>query len=135
MARRRDADDELWAQEVAYWDALKRANLTECLAFLHDDVVAWPNGRSAPVTRDGIFQMLVAILPTVRPGSVAIELKRRAVRAVADVGIVCCDIHVQLPPGGSAEPVREKCIHVWARTSEGWKIVGGMTAPLDGREA
>src|SRR5262245_906362 len=104
MARRRDIDDELWAQEVAYWEAMKRANLTECLAFLHDDVVAWPNGRSAPVTRDGIFQMMVAILPTVRPGSVAIELKPRSVRAFTEMGIVCCDVHIRFPPGGKTEP-------------------------------
>jgi hypothetical protein len=131
MARRRDADDELWAQEVAYWDALKRANLTECLAFLHDEMVAWPHGRSAPVTKDGIFQILVAVLPPVRPGAITVELKRRSVRVLGEIGIVCCDVRVQFPPSGGAQPVTEKCIHVWARTSEGWKLVGGMTAPLE----
>jgi ketosteroid isomerase-like protein len=134
MSRRPDADHELWAQEVAFWDALKRADLTGCLSFFHDDVVTWPNGRATPVTKDGIFQMLVAVLPGIRPGSIAVELKRRSVRAFAEMGIVCCDVRVQLTPSGGAEPVTEKCIHVWARTSDGWKLVGGMTAPLGERE-
>ena len=135
MARRRDADDELWAQEVAFFDALKRADLTACLAFFHDDAITWPSGRADPVTKDGIFQMLVAVLPSVRPGSITVELKRRSVRALTEIGIVCCEVRVLLAPGGPTEPVTDKCIHVWARTSEGWKIVGGMGAPLGEREA
>ena len=130
MTRRRDQDDELWSQEVAYWDSLKRADLTGCLAFLHDDIVGWPNGRPAPVTKDGIFQMLVAILPTVRPGSVAIELTRRSVRAFTDFGIVWCEVQVQLRGSAGPEPIREKCVHVWTRTTDGWKIVGSMTSAV-----
>src|SRR5262245_42870536 len=104
MSRRRDQDDELWAQAVAYWDAVKQADLTGCLAFLHDDVAGGPSGRPAPVTTDGVFQMLVAILPTVRPGSVASELTRRWVRAFSDFGIVWCEVQVELRGSAGHEP-------------------------------
>ena len=135
MSTRSTPEDEVWEREVASWEHLKVGDLRSYLSLLHDDVVAWPSHRSAPVNKDAIFQHLVAMLPALQSRALDVELRRLSVRLFDDVGVVHYEAHTRLRgrlgrdlPDGE----RHRFTRTWLRTENGWKLIAGMSAPITG---
>ena len=65
-----------------------------------------------------------------RPESGEVQLKRISVHVQGDVGIAYLQVHWCATTNAGAE-IRfdERVTHPWLRTHEGWKIIGGMSAP------
>ncbi len=135
---RSPSEQDVWAQEVASWEYLKAADLTSYLALLHDDVMAWPDGRSAPLGKNAIFQHLVAILPTLQAHALTVELRPLAIRVFDDVAVVHYEAHTRsaMKPGpGPAYDQTKRYTRTLLRTERGWRLIAAMNAPARSQSA
>ena len=64
---------EVRDREVASWQRLEAADLTGYLSLLHDDVMMRPGDRPSPVGKNGIFQHLVAMLPSLQARALTVD--------------------------------------------------------------
>lgn len=126
--------DELWHQEVAYWEYLKAADLDSYRSLWHEDVIGWPNNQPAPMDKDGIYQLVAGILASLQgPGSS--EIIRRSVRIYGNIGIAYYEAHITVTTkAGEIITTHERFTHTWLRSDNGWQIIGGMSAPLPGAQ-
>ena len=132
------SEQDVWAQEVASWEYLKAADLTSYLALLHDDVMTWPDGRSAPLGKNAIFQHLVAILPTLQAHALAVELKPLSIRVFGDVAVVHYEGRMRStrrPGPGPAYDQTKRYTRTWLRTEHGWRLIAAMNAPVNPQSA
>ena len=130
------SEQEVWEQEVASWEYLKAADLTSYLALLHDDVMAWPDGRSAPLGKNAIFQHLVAILPTLQAHALTVELRPLAIRVFDDVAVVHYEAHTRaaMKPGPAHDQTK-RYTRTWLYTDHGWRLIAAMNAPARSQSA
>jgi hypothetical protein len=129
MTTTRNLEDEVWSAELAYWGYFKAADLASFVACWHDDGVAWAI-QPAPTNKEAIRALLAPLLPTIE--SWEYELKPMSVRVYNNsVGVTIFEAHkhARLVTGAEVTEVT-KAIHTWLRTDNGWKIIGGMEAPL-----
>jgi ketosteroid isomerase-like protein len=126
---------EVWALEDAYWRYVKAGDVTRYLTLWHDDFVGWPCGSEHPGTKATIGDWVKNIkdegvryrYPLTREGSVD----------RGDVVIVYYSTPmISVFPDGRVEgqvngkDEARKLTHTWQRTPNGWKIIGGMCAPV-----
>jgi ketosteroid isomerase-like protein len=132
MTTRSNLEDEVWSQEVAYWDYLKAGDLDSFRSLWHEDVIAWPNNQSSPMNKDGIYQLVVGILAAIQKETATIEIKPISVLVYNnEVGITYYEVHTRAMTTADAEiDTQERFTHTWLKTEDGWKIIGGMSAPL-----
>ena len=132
MTTRGAAEQEVWEREVACWEHLKAGDLKSFLSLIHDDVMAWPNGRPAPVDKNAIFQHLVAILPALQAHALTVELKPLSIRVFDNVGVVQYEAHMRYatkPGGRTVRDETQRYTRTWLRTGQGWQLIAGMSAP------
>lgn len=123
-------EEEVWGGEVAYWDSLKAFDLERYASLWHESVVGWPHGQPAPIGKSVFVQLASGTMATLRPGSGEVQLNRLAVRVQGDVGITHLQVHgCATTTAGDDIRFDERITHTWLRTEEGWKIIGGMSAP------
>jgi Domain of unknown function (DUF4440) len=132
MMARGAAEQEVWEREVASWEHLKAGDVKSFLSLFHDEVMAWPDGRPAPVDKNAIFQHLVAILPMLQAQALTVELTPLSIRVFDNVAVVQYEAHMRYAtkPGGRA--VRDdiqRYTRTWLRTGQGWQLIAGMSAP------
>jgi hypothetical protein len=132
MTTRGAAEQAVWEREVASWEHLKAGDVKSFLALFHDDVMAWPGGRPAPVDKNAIFQHLVAILPTLQAQALTVELTPLSIRVFDNVAVVQYEAHMRYvtKPGGRAvRDETQRYTRTWLRTGQGWQLIAGMSAP------
>ena len=123
--------DEVWNQEVAYWEYLRTDDLESFLSLWHDDVVGWPNNYGEPTDKAGIHQLMSGLVDAIQLESITFDLRPNAVRIFGDIGIVHYEVHIQgFLKAGSDIAVDERITHTSLNTENGWKIISGMSAPL-----
>ena len=131
MTARPDLEDEVWSQEVAYWEYRKAADLDSYLSLWHEDVIGWPNNQSSPMNKDGIHQVVAGKLAAIQLETATVELKPMSVRVFNNVGLAYYEAHTRATTKAGADiATQERFTHTWLRTENGWKIIGGMSAPL-----
>jgi len=132
MTARPNLEDEVWSQEVAYWEYLKAADLDSYLSLWHKDVIGWPNNQASPMNKDGIHQLAAGILAEIQLEPATVELKPMSVRVFNNnVGIAYYEAYTRATTKAGTEiAIQERFTHTWLRTENGWKIIGGMSAPL-----
>jgi ketosteroid isomerase-like protein len=131
MSGTSNAAEEIREQERAYLESMQALNLEAFLAHYHDDLLGWPSDQAEPVDKTAMRQSEVVEMAAIEPGSVAIEMKSMGVRVFGDVGIIYCKVHFSaVMMDGAPITVHSRYIHTWLRTEAGWKIIGGMSAPL-----
>lgn len=132
MTTKSNLEDEVWNQEVAYWEYIKTADLDSFRSLWHDDVIGWPNNKSSPMNKDGIYQLVAGILASIQPETATIEIKPVSVRVYNNnIGITHYEVHTRATTKAGAEiDTQERFTHTWLRTENDWKIIGGMNAPL-----
>jgi ketosteroid isomerase-like protein len=110
-------EEEVWAGEVSYWETLKAFDLDGYTSLWHDSVVGWPHGQPAPIDKSAFVKLAGGAMEVLRPGS-------------GDVGIAYLQVHwCAMTNDGAEIQFDERITHTWLRTHEGWKIIGGMSAP------
>jgi ketosteroid isomerase-like protein len=131
MTTKSSLEDEVWGQEVAYWEYVKAADLDSYLSLWHEEAVGWPNNQLTPMNRSNIYQLVDGALAALDLATYKVELKRMSVHVVGSIGITFYETYTQATMKTGAEiSTRERMTHTWLRTRNGWKIIGGMSAPL-----
>jgi hypothetical protein len=131
MNVRQNSEDEVWSQEVAYVEYLMTADLDSYLSLLHEDFMGWPNNLPAPLNKHNSHQFLTESLSAIQLDSATFEVKPTSVRVFDKVGVVLGEVHTCGITKAGVEIVSyEKFTHTWLLTEDGWKIIGGMSAPL-----
>ena len=126
-----DLTDELWNQEVIYWEYLKATDLEAFLSLWHEGFIGWPNNQPVPINKAGMHKLVEAGFASIQVKSVAHELKPLSVRVFGDIGIVYYEAHASAETKDGQEiATHERYTHTWMRTEKGWKIIGGMSASL-----
>jgi ketosteroid isomerase-like protein len=131
MALEQRPADEVWAQEMAMRECIKAGDLEGYLSFWHADVMDWPKSQAVPITKDGVRQLVSGISGKRQIVSMTSEVKRLSVHVVGDTGIAFYETHMRatLQTGEEIEN-HERVFHTWKRTDEGWRVIGGMSAPV-----
>src|SRR5262245_9337066 len=138
MTPRGPSEQDVWAQEVASWEFLKAGDLTSYLGLLHEDVMAWPDGRSAPLGKNAIFQLLVAILPTLQTRGLTVELKPLSITVFDDVAVVHYEGRTRsasTPGPGPAYAQTKRYTRTWLRSQHGWRLIAAMNALVNPQSA
>lgn len=124
-------EQEVWELELASWNHLRAGDLDSYISMFHEDAVGWPNNQERPLNKAGLRDLNAHILSMVQPNAGAHELRRLSVHAVQDIVIAHFEARGRaVTRAGQEFAVHERFIHTWKRTAEGWRIIGGMSAPV-----
>lgn len=125
------AQAEVWQGEIDYWDRVNSRDLSGYLDLWHPDFTGWPCGAAGPADlsglaefADGWFAGMTARGQRTVPTAEAVIVKNGF--AVTYLSAVTNWTEA----GGASASKREKFVHTWQATDDGWKIIGGMCAPL-----
>ena len=131
MALKPNPEDEVWSQEIAYWGYAKVADLDCFISLWHKDGIGWPNNQPTPVNREGARKHVAEAFEALRLDSLSIDIKPLSVRIYGDVGITYFETRSSVTTkDGTKVSEHDRATHTWLRTEKGWKIIGGMEAPL-----
>jgi ketosteroid isomerase-like protein len=131
MHEESDLKNEIWSQEVAYWEYLKATDIDAFMSLWHDDFIGWPNNQPVLANKAGMHQLVAGGLDAIQIKSVTYELNPLSVRVFDDIGIVYYKAHVVVETvNGEEIATHERFTHTWLHTADGWKIIAGMSASL-----
>ena len=131
MALKPKPEDEVWSQEVAYWRYAETADLDNFISLWHEDGIGWPNNQPAPVNKEGARKHVAEAFDSLQLDSLSIDIKPLSVRIYGDIGITYFETHTSVTTkDGIKVSESDRATHTWLRTDKGWKIIGGMEAPL-----
>jgi len=126
----------VWQGEVDYWNRVNSRDLEGYLDLWHSDFTGWPCGAERPADLSGLeafaedwFAGMAARGQRTTPTAEAVIVKDAF--AVTYLSALT-EWH---EPDGRKATKREKFVHTWQSTPEGWKIIGGMCAPLEAYDA
>jgi len=124
------AQQQVWQGEVRLWAALDARDGRRVMAFMAPEVRGWPCGADHPVdyaalSRSSSAARADAPRRTTVPTPEAVVLGQ-------DFAMTFLSAETQwTDKEGHRQSQRVKVLHSWKPTPSGWKIVGGMCAPLD----
>jgi ketosteroid isomerase-like protein len=131
MASKPKPEDELWNHEIAYWRYAEAADLNNFMSLWHEDGIGWPNNQPAPVNKQDARNHVAGAYDTLRLDSISIDIKPLSVRLYGDIGITYFETRSSVTTkDGIKVTEHDRATHTWLRTNKGWKIIGGMEAPL-----
>lgn len=120
---------QVWELEQAYWRYTKAGDIDGYLTLWHADFVGWSCGQPQPGRKAGVG----GLVRDVREGRrrIAYEIRPLASQLFGDVAVVhyAAEVASEYADGRRAKET-QKITHTWLRGSEGWRIIGGMCAPL-----
>jgi beta-alanine degradation protein BauB len=122
-------EQALWALEHAYWRYVQDNDLSSYSKLWDERFLGWPSVNAAPVHKDHITDWITA---ETSKGLVfkTDELKPASIQVTADTAVVCYWITFQwLDKQGKGTPQTIRITHVWQKTADGWRIIGGMSMP------
>ncbi|MEE4350112.1 MAG: SMP-30/gluconolactonase/LRE family protein [Pacificimonas sp.] len=130
------AQVHVWQGEVDYWDRVNARDLEGYLDLWHTDFTGWPCGAAGPADLSGLaefaegwFAGMAARGQRTVPTAEAVIVKDGFA-----LTYLSADTEWREADGGIANK-REKFVHSWLATPDGWKIIGGMCAPLASYDA
>ncbi len=131
MTERPNPENELWNYEVAYWRYAEAADLDNFISLWHEDGIGWPNNQPAPVNKEGARKHVAESFNALQLDSLSINIKPLSVRIYDDIGITYFETHTSVTTkDGIKVSESDRATHTWLHTDKGWKIIGGMEAPL-----
>ena len=126
-----NAADELEKLERAYLESLQALDLDAFMAHYHDDLLGWPSGQTELVDKTALRQAEATEMAAIKPGSMVINVETMGVKVCGETGIIYCKLdYSAVMNDGALINVHQRYAHTWLRTENGWKIFGGMSAPL-----
>lgn len=125
------ADEQaVWKLETAYWNDVKAADLDKYRDLWHPNFVGWPSSSAQPVRKDHIADWIVAYTKNGQHLQ-WFHLEPAASQAVDNVVVTHYWVtSFWSDSEGKGEPSTIRITHTWIKTSGGWQIIGGMSAPV-----
>ena len=124
------AQQDVWKEELKYWNLRTAGKLDEHMALWHEDVVAWGSALPKPGTKADVRDNVAGILRDTRPGSYTADLEPLVIRLQGEFAFVFYRSHeVRSDLAGNRKEARLRVTHTWWRTPGGWQIIAGMGAP------
>jgi hypothetical protein len=123
------ADEQaVWKQEAAYWNYVKSLDLEKYRNLWHTNFVGWPSSSAQPAKRDHITDWITEFTKNGQRLQ-WYHVEPAASEATENVVVT----HYWLTEfwadkEGNGEPLTFRITHTWIRTSDGWQIIGGMSA-------
>lgn len=121
----------VWAQEQAYWKYCKAMDMNNYLSLWHSSVVGWPSSYPAPSGKDHITDWLT---DRTKKGLTmkSYDLDPLAIQVTDNIAVVHYRVkYFWVDNTGKETPVGSRITHTWIKSGDGWKIIGGMSAPVD----
>jgi ketosteroid isomerase-like protein len=123
-------EQAVWKLESNYWEYVQALDLDRYRDLWHANFVGWPSVSSQPARKDHITDWID--LRTAKGARMKwFSLQPAASQATENVVVT----HYWLTSlwadkAGHGEPSTMRVTHTWIKTAEGWKIIGGMSAPV-----
>lgn len=127
---------EVWQGEVNYWDRVNSRDIAGYLDLWHPDFTGWPCGAEGPADLPGLAEFAEGWFAgmTMRGQRTKPNAEAVIVKDGYAITYLSADTEWRAANGRMASK-REKFVHTWQATARGWKIIGGMCAPLEAYDA
>ena len=123
------AQQEVWKEELTYWNLRTAGKLDEHMALWDGDVIAWGSALPKPGTKADVRDNLAGILRDTRPGSYTVDLDPLGIRIQGEFAFVFYRAHeVRSDLAGNRKESRLRVTHTWRHAPRGWQIIAGMGA-------
>lgn len=126
----------VWQGEEDYWEYVNGRDLKSYFTLWHPNFRGWPCGAEHPADLVGLRRFAAEWFSEMTKAGQSTRPEVEAV--VLDHGFAITYLSartVWTGPDGVKQSKLEKFVHTWKATNRGWKIIGGMCAPLERKEA
>lgn len=130
-----DQQKAVWQGEENYWKFVNGRDLKGYLTLWHPNFRGWPCGAERPADFAGLKRFAAGWFSEMTKAGQSTTPELEAV--VVDKGFALTYLSARTlwtTPDGTKESKLEKFVHTWKATDGGWKIIGGMCAPLDRKQ-
>jgi len=130
-----DQQSAVWQGEENYWKYVNGRDLKSYLTLWHPNFRGWPCGAERPADLAGLGRFAAEWFSEMTKAGQSTTPQVEAV--VVDDGFAVTYLSaatVWTNPDGVKQSKLEKLVHTWKATDDGWKIIGGMCAPLERKE-
>ena len=122
-------EQTIWELERAYWRYVQENDLSAYSGLWHNDFLGWPSVSATPVHKDHITDWITSQTSKGLAFKTG-ELKRAAIQVTQDVAVACYWITFKwLDKDGNGAANTIRITHVWLKTGNDWRIIGGMSMP------
>lgn len=120
---RDQAKQEIWAKELAIYQARGRGDLQVYVDSTSDSYRGWPPGWPEPSGT----QRLRAAIPTMRSANQEqLTMEFADIAFSGNAAVIYYNTHRTRKPRGEPVDERFEIIHVWSRENGEWKLMGAM---------
>jgi len=129
LAQQSSEEAVVWKLEQSYWEDVKALNLASYRDLWHPNFVGWPYVSPQPVRKDHITDW---ITDNTAKGLhlESYSLKRGDSQATANLLVIHYWVTtLWADKDNRGEPHTLRITHTWIRNAQGWRIIGGMSAP------
>ncbi len=122
--------EQIWALEDLYNAAFLAADHETIMSLWHDGFLGWPSGEPQPADREAGARYLEQHYN--EPATWTITVERQGIKVLNDAVINHYIVSSKWTDANGIEQRRaSKVTHTWVREAAAWKILGGMSAPLE----
>jgi len=121
---------EVWTQEENQFRYQHARDLKKYMSLWDDNFVGWPDYESRPVRKSGIEAAVKEEFASTKPPEPLILPQPEAIEIFGNIAIT----HYFWPDADPAAPIRYRITHTWQKSSNGWRIIGGMSSPVPSRQ-
>ena len=130
FAQQTENEKAVWKLENAYWEYVKAMDMDHYKALWHENFVGWPNWSSQPARKDHITDW-IANYTAKGDGLQWFSIKQGDSQATERIVFTAYWVTaLWADKAGHGEPTTLRITHTWIKTESGWKIIGGMSAPV-----
>jgi hypothetical protein len=124
----------VWQGEETYWKYVNARDLKGYLTLWHPNFTGWPCNTEHPADLAGLAKWAAGwFSEKAKAGEVATP-QVEAVVVDGDFAITYLSTRSETSVDGVKQIKLQKFVHTWKATDHGWKIIGGMCAPLERSE-
>lgn len=122
----------VWQGEENYWKYVNGRDLKSYLTLWHPKFRGWPCGAEHPADRAGLERFAAEWFSEMTKAGQSTAPEVEAVVVDNRFAITYLSARTAWTSADGAKQSKlEKLVHTWKATDGGWKIIGGMCAPLE----
>ena len=122
----------VWQGEVDYWKYVNRRDVNAYATLWHPEFTGWPCGAEHPADLAGLKRFAAEWFSEMAKAGQSTIPQVEAVVVDKEFAITYLSARTVWTDGnGKKQSKLEKFVHTWKATDGGWKIIGGMCAPLE----
>jgi ketosteroid isomerase-like protein len=116
--------------EETYWKNGKAADEAHYMSLWHENFRGWPRDQASPVGMQGLGEAVQGKFA--RKGTLDYEILSQAVPVTGSIGITQYAVRSRCTKtDGRKDTFDSRITHTWLKTETGWKIIGGLSAPVE----